>query len=395
MSDVSRVNGRCEHHGRSNRHAPGFTPIAEIAFESGAVSGVAVSHDGAVLDGHPLRRRQSLCDRHRQRRHRADGRRHRRTVRRRHVRTIRRGCAYVSSAAAAYDSVLAFDIDANRVVATYPLAYSISDLAVSPDGRRVYAGRTGVDGADVAILDTASGDERAISIAGAGTITERLRLSSDGRRLYVAANAASAAELVVVDAQRNRVLSHIEIGSPIRDIALSPDGATAYVGSCGPRLRHRARRRGRSRPAGVRDHRHPQDRRCGRHAERADHEPRWQPGVSGRRQQRHGAVHRDAGTSSAASRPVCSRHVRSRARTETGCTSPTTPARSPSCPWTRQPPRPSRGHRTTHRPLRTLGPSPTCGRSNRRRLSFPSPSRRLDARGMIATRVGIWLAGPG
>ena len=29
-------------------------------------------------------------------------------------------------------------------------------------------------------------------------------------------------------------LSTIEIGSPIRDIALSPDGATAYVGSCGP-----------------------------------------------------------------------------------------------------------------------------------------------------------------
>ena len=28
--------------------------------------------------------------------------------------------------------------------------------------------------------------------------------------------------------------STIEIGSPIRDIALSADGATAYVGSCGP-----------------------------------------------------------------------------------------------------------------------------------------------------------------
>ena len=59
-------------------------------------------------------------------------------------------------------------------------------------------------------------------------------MSPDGRRLYVAANGASTAELVVVDTQRNRVLSTVEIGSPIRDIALSPDGATAYVGSCGP-----------------------------------------------------------------------------------------------------------------------------------------------------------------
>ena len=39
---------------------------------------------------------------------------------------------------------------------------------------------------------------------------------------------------MTIDALRNRVLNAVEIGSPIRDIALSPDGATAYVGSCGP-----------------------------------------------------------------------------------------------------------------------------------------------------------------
>jgi DNA-binding beta-propeller fold protein YncE len=41
---------------------------------------------------------------------------------------------------------------------------------------------------------------------------------------------------VVIDAQQRRVLNSVEIGSPIRDIALSPDGATAYVGSCAPDL---------------------------------------------------------------------------------------------------------------------------------------------------------------
>jgi DNA-binding beta-propeller fold protein YncE len=59
-------------------------------------------------------------------------------------------------------------------------------------------------------------------------------VSPDGHRLYVAANGASNAELVVIDTRRHRVLSTIEIGSAIRDIGLSPDGATAYVGSCGP-----------------------------------------------------------------------------------------------------------------------------------------------------------------
>ena len=38
----------------------------------------------------------------------------------------------------------------------------------------------------------------------------------------------------MIDTRSNRVLNTIEIGSPVRDIALSPDGATAYVGSCGP-----------------------------------------------------------------------------------------------------------------------------------------------------------------
>jgi len=206
----------------------------EIAVQCGAASGIAVSHDGALLvvthfgaDG------LSLID----------------TANGAVARTVididepfavamsdtssRR--AYVSSATAAYDSVLAFDTDANRVVATYPLAFSVTDLAVSPDGRHVYAGRTAVNGADVAILDTATGHDHTISVAtNAGTTTECVRVSPDGSRLYVAANGPSSAELVVIDTWQNRVVSTVEIGSPIRDIALSPDGATAYVGSSGP-----------------------------------------------------------------------------------------------------------------------------------------------------------------
>jgi len=143
--------------------------------------------------------------------------------------------AYVSIVSTAYDSILAFDMDANRVVSAHPVAHSVTDLAVSPDGRHVYASRTAVNGGDVAILDTTTGKEDAIGIAAtAGTTAECVRVSSDGRRLYVAANGPSAAELVVIDAQSKRVLNTVEIGSPIRDIALSPDGATAYVGSCGP-----------------------------------------------------------------------------------------------------------------------------------------------------------------
>src|SRR5277367_4949346 len=132
--------------------------------------------------------------------------------------------AYVSSVSAEHDSVLAFDTQSNEIVAEYPLAFNVTDLAVSPNGRHLYAGRTDVEGADVAILDTKTGKEDSVRIAGtAGTTTGCVRVSPEGRRLYVAVNGV-----------QKRVLNAVEITSPIRDIALSPDGATAYVGSAGP-----------------------------------------------------------------------------------------------------------------------------------------------------------------
>jgi DNA-binding beta-propeller fold protein YncE len=139
--------------------------------------------------------------------------------------------AYVSSVSAANDEILAFDTNSERIVATYPMEFGITDLAVSPNGRYVYAGRTGAEAAGVAILDSATGKQESVSIAAA--TVGCVRVSPDGRRLHVAANGASTAELVTIDTQRNRVAGTVEIGSPIRDIALSPDGATAYVGSCG------------------------------------------------------------------------------------------------------------------------------------------------------------------
>jgi DNA-binding beta-propeller fold protein YncE len=140
--------------------------------------------------------------------------------------------AYVSSVTEGHDEILALDTDSESIVGAYPVAFSVTDLAVSPNGRYVYAARTGADGADVAVLDTTTGKKNSVSIA--ATTVGCARVSQDGRRLYVAANGASTAELVVIDTRRNRVTGIVEIGSPIRDIALSPDGAIAYVASCGP-----------------------------------------------------------------------------------------------------------------------------------------------------------------
>ena len=232
---MSRANGRerAEQALPEIGNAPGFTVAAEIAVQRGAVSGIAVSPDGTrLMVTHYGDDSVSLID----------------TGHGEVAHTIvdidepfaiavsdTGGRAYVSTASPAYDSILTFDMDDNRVVAAHPVAHSVTDLTVSPDGRHVYASRTAANGADIAILDTETGKEGSIGIAAtAGTAAQCVRVSPDGRRLYVAANGPFAAELVVIDTRSKHVVNTIEIGSPIRDIALSRDGAAAYVGSCSP-----------------------------------------------------------------------------------------------------------------------------------------------------------------
>ncbi len=208
--------------------ARGFTVTGEIAVGRGAVTGIAVSpHGGLLTVTHQGDNSVSLVNT-------ASG------TARLTVTDVNEPFAvatsgrraYISSVSDAYDEILAFDTESERIVASYPVAFSVTDVAVSPNGRYVYAGRTGADGADVAMMDTATGYTKSVRVS-AETVG-RVRASRDGRRLYVAANGASTAELVMIDTQHARIIGTVEIGSPIRDIALSPDGAIAYVGSCGP-----------------------------------------------------------------------------------------------------------------------------------------------------------------
>jgi YVTN family beta-propeller protein len=179
--------------------------------------------------------------------------------------------AYVSTASAAYDSISVVDTCVNSVVATYPLALGVSDVAVGADGKRLYASRNGVCMADVVVLDTATGDVEVIDLADLSDLTpgatiECVRVSPDGTRLYVGTNGPAGGQLVVIGADgqtedegRSRwrpkrgkksgrpankceqggwqVIETVQIGLPIRDVALGPDGALGpfvYVASCRP-----------------------------------------------------------------------------------------------------------------------------------------------------------------
>src|SRR4029077_5928989 len=136
--------------------------------------------------------------------------------------------AYVSTSSASYDAISVIDTNTRTVISTYPLAFGVTALAISPDGKRVYAGRTENDHVDVAVIDTTAERVGTIDIAtGAGIGVDAIAVDPTGKQLYVATTDVRGSQLVVVDAETARVDRKLWVGSPIRDLAFA-DG-TAYV----------------------------------------------------------------------------------------------------------------------------------------------------------------------
>ena len=146
--------------------------------------------------------------------------------------------AYVSTSSASYDAVSVIDTNTKTVISTYPLAFGVTALAISPDGKRVYAGRTGNDHVDVAVIDTTAERVGTVDIAtGAGIGVDAIAVDPTGKRLYVATTDARGSQLVVVDAETARVDRKVWVGrrsatslSPTAPLTSSrPIGPTAAL----------------------------------------------------------------------------------------------------------------------------------------------------------------------
>ncbi|OBK17476.1 YncE family protein [Mycobacterium asiaticum] len=171
--------------------------------------------------------------------------------------------AYVTTVTPAYDVIQVVDLTTNSVVGSHAVALSISDLTVSADGKHVYASRNGAHGADLAVMDTATERFEVIGIANTpGTTTECVRVSPDGGRVYVGVNGPAGGQLVVIETGKSsettsdraerarwrrkvrqpavpqhttpRIISTIDVGTAVRDVAISPNGGLVYVASSGP-----------------------------------------------------------------------------------------------------------------------------------------------------------------
>ncbi|MBX7435114.1 YncE family protein [Mycobacterium sp. Y57] len=136
--------------------------------------------------------------------------------------------AFVATSGTDHDAVSVIDLDTGNVTATFRLAFGITALAASPDGKRAYAARVHDAGVDIAVIDTAAERIGTIDIGrGPAAGIDALRVDPSGRRLYVAVTDDNGSQLIVVDAERARVQRVIGVGSPIRDIAYA--GNVVYV----------------------------------------------------------------------------------------------------------------------------------------------------------------------
>ncbi len=139
--------------------------------------------------------------------------------------------AYVTISGHHYDSVAVIDTEDKQVIANHPVEGTATDVAVSPDGTRVFVGQTERDRVGLAVINT-FGRINTIDIAdGVGRTVDAVRVSPNGRLVYVGTSDADTGTVHVVDALEGRVIREVPIASPIRDVALSRDGALAYVAS--------------------------------------------------------------------------------------------------------------------------------------------------------------------
>jgi len=137
--------------------------------------------------------------------------------------------AYVAMSSVEFDGVAAIDLNTRTVIADYPMGANVAALAISPDGKRVFAGLSTGSSVDIAVIDIPADRVEAIHIAtGAAISIDALAVDHTGRRLYVATTDEVGSHLVVVDTETAQVRGNVVIGAPIRSVALGPDN-TAYV----------------------------------------------------------------------------------------------------------------------------------------------------------------------
>ena len=121
------------------------------------------------------------------------------------------------------NAVAVYDTATNSVMKTIPIPTGPHGLVVTPDGRWVYASSDG--DSVVSLIDTST--DTVVNAIDVGQTPHGLAITPDGSRVLVAGFGTDSVE--AIDTSSNQVVWQTPVPQP-HNIAISPDGQTAYAG---------------------------------------------------------------------------------------------------------------------------------------------------------------------
>ncbi len=126
------------------------------------------------------------------------------------------------------DNVVAvLDTGTNQVLSTIPIPAGPHGLVITPDGRTVYASSDG--DSKVSVIDTTT--DKVVKSIEVGKMPHGLAMTPDGHQVLVAVYGTS--QVAFIDTATNEVVGQVPVPNP-HNIAISPDGQTAYVAAQKP-----------------------------------------------------------------------------------------------------------------------------------------------------------------
>lgn len=145
---------------------------------------------------------------------------------------------YISDRGLFSHRIIAVDPQTNTQVATISVSNSPGDLAAAPDGKKLYA----VAGSDVLVIDVLT-DTVVATVAGAGGDGSgtQLAVSPDGSRVYVASHQSSAIQIKVIDTGTDSVVKTVKSNAfnacaAVMGFGIQPSGGSLYLACSGSLL---------------------------------------------------------------------------------------------------------------------------------------------------------------
>ena len=130
--------------------------------------------------------------------------------------------AYVGTGGAGDDRVIVIDLSTNKIVNSTTVGSGIADLAITPDGKYLYA-TTGDE--QIFVIDTAT-DTVNTTLTGFGS-PMGITITSDGKYAYTENNWNNT--VFVLNTATDAVDTTVNVEQGPRGLAFTPDGEYAYV----------------------------------------------------------------------------------------------------------------------------------------------------------------------